>query len=74
MVEHLGAIVGNQPYEKLGINVFNHTTARVFTARIRQKGSVRYMPVIAKTSISALEIALHDIDISCPFSICIRGK
>lgn len=52
----------------------NHTTVRVFTARIRQDGRVRYLPVIAKTSISALEVALHDIDISYPFSICIRGK
>jgi len=54
--------------------VSNHTTARVFTARIRQDGDIRYLPVIAKTSISALVIALHDIDISRPFSICIRGK
>lgn len=47
---------------------------RAFTAKVRQNGSIRYLPVIAKTSISALVVALNDIDISAPFSICIRSS
>lgn len=51
----------------------NHSTARRFTAKVRQHGRTSYLPVIAKTSINALVTVLNSLDITAPFSICIRN-
>ena len=42
----------------------NHSTARRFTAKVRQHGRTSYLPVIAKTSISALVTVLNSLDIT----------